>query len=126
MYLPYFFLGDVQRTQIASIITNPSQTPTVTIARPSHITLTTSVVAGSQPSGTATYHVPRGPAVVANLAPPRSAVASPIRAPGLATTPSSQPTSFVTAVRQVSFKYNLILFCNLSLQKIIYIWYIAD
>lgn len=73
----------------------------MTIARPTHITLTTSVVAQTQPSG-ATYHVPRGPAVVANLATPRSAVASPIRAPGLATTPPSQPASFVTTVRQVT------------------------
>lgn len=93
------FLGDgIQRAQIAI---NPSQSQTVTITRPTHITLAAPVVAQTQSSGT-TSHVPRGPAVVANLATPRSAVASPIRAPGLATTPPTQPTSFVTAVRQVT------------------------
>lgn len=39
---------------------------------------------------------------MANLATPRSAVAAPIRAAGLGATPPTQPTSFVTAVRQVT------------------------
>jgi hypothetical protein len=78
------FKQDAARTQITSILTTsqaqPQGSASITIQRPTQITLsTTPVVAQNVPCGT-TYHVPRGPAVVANLAAPRSNVAS-VRAP---------------------------------------------
>lgn len=80
------------RTQIANIIgtTQAQVSGNITIQRPAQITLTTTmpVVAQNVPSGT-TYHVPRGPAVVANLAAPRSNVASAIRAPMVVTAQTS-------------------------------------
>lgn len=59
-----------------------------TIQRQAQITLATQVVAQNPSSGT-TYHVPRGPAVVANLAAPRSNVATAIRAPMVVPTQTS-------------------------------------
>lgn len=61
---------DSSRPQIASIITSNTSQPQVTanLARPAQITLSS---ATQNP-----YHVPRGPAVVANLAAPRGNVAA--------------------------------------------------
>lgn len=72
------------RAQIASIISSTqaqSAATNITIQRPAQITLSTPLVA-SVP-GTS-YHVPRGAAVVANLAAPRSNVAA-ARAPMVVT-----------------------------------------
>lgn len=84
--------GSTRATPITSIIST-AQTQvsgSITIQRPAQITLATTgpVVAQNVPSG-ATYHVPRGPAVVANLAAPRSNVASAIRAPMVVTAQTS-------------------------------------
>ncbi|XP_044267911.1 histone deacetylase complex subunit SAP130 isoform X1 [Tribolium madens] len=77
------FKPDAARTSSASI----------TIQRPAQITLSTAPV----PCGT-TYHVPRGPAVVANLAAPRSNVAS-VRAPMVV---AAQASGFVRPPRTPS------------------------
>lgn len=47
-------------------------------------------VVGQNPSTGTTYHVPRGPAVVANLAAPRSNVATAIRGPLVVTHTTGQ------------------------------------
>ncbi|KAK9712395.1 Histone deacetylase complex subunit SAP130 C-terminus [Popillia japonica] len=67
-------------TNIMSQVLKQGQSQTqgsgsITVQRPTQITLTTPVV-----PQTPAYHVPRGPAVVANLAAPRSNVATAIRA----------------------------------------------
>ncbi|XP_022913567.1 histone deacetylase complex subunit SAP130 [Onthophagus taurus] len=63
--------------QIIKQNTNQSQVSgTITVQRPAQITLATaSIPVVAQTTGT-TYHVPRGPAVVANLAAPRSNVST--------------------------------------------------
>lgn len=93
------------RTQITNILNTaqPQVSGNITIQRPAQITLATTlpVVAQNIPSGT-TYHVPRGPAVVANLAAPRSNVGAAIRAPMV-----------VTAQTTGQVKY----FCLISMQE---------
>ncbi|CAG9825085.1 unnamed protein product [Phaedon cochleariae] len=89
---------DSTRTQITNIIaTNPSQSQiTGNISRPNQITLS----AAPQSIGTS-YHVPRGPAVVANLAAPRSTVTT-VRAPMVVTAQVGQTHSFVRPPRTPS------------------------
>ncbi|KAK5645713.1 hypothetical protein RI129_004177 [Pyrocoelia pectoralis] len=66
-------------------------TASITLQRPAQITLP--VVATSLPVVSQnTYHVPRGPAVVANLAAPRSNVVGSIRAPMVVTAQTNQQT----------------------------------
>lgn len=70
-------------------------TASITLQRPAQITLAASlpVVATSLPVVSQnTYHVPRGPAVVANLAAPRSNVVGSIRSPMVVTAQSNQQT----------------------------------
>ncbi|KAF5303061.1 hypothetical protein FQR65_LT08390 [Abscondita terminalis] len=84
-----------------------AQTPStsaLTIQRPTQITLSASlpVVATTLPVVSQnTYHVPRGPAVVANLAPPRSNVVGSIRTPMVVTGQPNQQ-AFVRPSRAAS------------------------
>ncbi|XP_030751138.1 histone deacetylase complex subunit SAP130 [Sitophilus oryzae] len=85
---------DPSKTQITNI-GGPSQgqaqtqvTGTLAIQRSAQITLSTAPVVAQNTAGTS-YHVPRGPAVVANLAAPRSNVAT-VRAPLIVTAQNSQ------------------------------------
>nr|XP_023019504.1 histone deacetylase complex subunit SAP130-B [Leptinotarsa decemlineata] len=89
---------DTSRTQIASIITsNASQAQaTGNLSRTTQITLTTA----PQNLGTS-YHVPRGPAVVANLAAPRSNVST-VRTPMVVSAQSGQTHPFVRPPRTPS------------------------
>lgn len=87
----YIFLLDSTRTQIASIITggNTSQSQNATnIQRPTQIALSATPLVAQSAVGTS-YHVPRGPAVVANLAAPRSNVTT-VRAPMVVTAQTNQ------------------------------------
>ncbi|EFA03829.2 histone deacetylase complex subunit SAP130 [Tribolium castaneum] len=99
--VPTVFKPDAARTQIASILTTSqpqSSAANITIQRPTQITLSTTPVV---PCGT-NYHVPRGPAVVANLAAPRSNVAS-VRAPMVVTAQTGgQAHAFVRPPRTPS------------------------
>lgn len=79
------------RKIVLGLINNAQSTAGITIQRPAQITLATPIA--TPPSGT-TYHVPRGPAVVANLAAPRSNVATAIRAPMVVTQTTGQVFSF--------------------------------
>lgn len=70
----------------------------LSIQRPTQITLSaTPIVAAQSPTGTS-YHVPRGPAVVANLAAPRSNVTT-VRTPLVVTAQNSQTHAFVRPPR---------------------------
>lgn len=75
---------DAARSQITSILTTsqaqPQGSASITIQRPAQITLSTTPVVAQNVSCGTTYHVPRGPAVVANIAAPRSNVAA-VRGP---------------------------------------------
>ncbi|CAG9858712.1 unnamed protein product [Phyllotreta striolata] len=95
---PAVLKPDSSRTQIASIITSNTSQPQVTtnLARPTQITLST----GAQSIG-ASYHVPRGPAVVANLAAPRSNVGTG-RTPMVVTAQGTQSHTFVRPPRTPS------------------------
>lgn len=87
--LPSYYFLDSSRAQIASIISSTSQ-PQVSgnLSRPAQITLSTAPLLTQTTVGT-TYHVPRGPAVVANLAAPRSNVTT-VRTPLVVTAQSGQ------------------------------------
>ncbi|XP_044751849.1 histone deacetylase complex subunit SAP130 isoform X4 [Coccinella septempunctata] len=108
--VPQILKQEPVRSQITNIINTsgqssegPSQSSTsITPQRPSQVTFTsTTLAAQSLPPGT-TYHVPRGPAVVANLAAPRGNVAS-VRTPMILTAPTaSQAHSFVRPPRAPS------------------------
>ncbi|KAG5883158.1 hypothetical protein JTB14_033409 [Gonioctena quinquepunctata] len=89
---------DSTRTQIAGIITSNTSQAQVTgnMSRTTQITLSTA----PQSLGTS-YHVPRGPAVVANLAAPRSNVTT-VRTPMVVTAQSGQPHTFVRPPRTPS------------------------
>ncbi|KAF5287736.1 hypothetical protein FQA39_LY15756 [Lamprigera yunnana] len=94
------------RSHTAGIIsaTQTQANAGITIQRPTQITLATSVpvVATTLPVVSQnTYHVPRGPAVVANLAAPRSNVANSIRSPMVVTAQSNQQ-SFIRPSRAPS------------------------
>uniref|UniRef100_A0A6P7F1A4 Histone deacetylase complex subunit SAP130-A n=1 Tax=Diabrotica virgifera virgifera TaxID=50390 RepID=A0A6P7F1A4_DIAVI len=86
------------RPQIANLISANTSQPQVSsnLARPTQITLSTA----PQTIGTS-YHVPRGPAVVANLAAPRSNVTT-VRTPMVVTAQGSQSHSFVRPPRTPS------------------------
>lgn len=88
---------DSNRPQITGIITSNTSQPQVTsnLSRPTQITLS----APSQTIGTS-YHVPRGPAVVANLAAPRSNVTT-VRTP-MVVAQGGQPHTFVRPPRSSS------------------------
>ncbi|XP_057670955.1 histone deacetylase complex subunit SAP130-B isoform X1 [Diorhabda carinulata] len=88
---------DSGRPQITGIITSNTSQPQVTsnLSRPTQITLS----APSQTIGTS-YHVPRGPAVVANLAAPRSNVTT-VRTP-MVVAQGGQPHTFVRPPRSSS------------------------
>lgn len=81
---------DSNRAQNANIITSSTSQPQVSgnLSRPTQITLSTTPLLAQTTVGT-TYHVPRGPAVVANLAAPRSNVTT-VRAPMVVTAQSGQ------------------------------------
>ncbi|CAG9767547.1 unnamed protein product [Ceutorhynchus assimilis] len=81
---------DTNRTQITGIVSQSQpQSGGITIQRPTQITLSaTPLVSAQSPPGTS-YHVPRGPAVVANLAAPRSNVTT-IRTPLVVTAQNTQ------------------------------------
>lgn len=106
-----FLDGSGGRTQITNIINTaqPQGSGNIAIQRPSQITLATTLplVAQNNPSGNiSTYHVPRGPAVVANLAAPRSNLASAIRAPMIVTAPNTgQVTDY-----HILFLSNIVLY----------------
>ncbi|KAB0798587.1 hypothetical protein PPYR_09580 [Photinus pyralis] len=79
-------------TSRAHAVSTPG-TASITLQRPAQITLAASlpVVASSLPVVSQnTYHVPRGPAVVANLAAPRSNVVGSIRTPMVVTAQANQ------------------------------------
>lgn len=90
--------SDAGRTQITNIINTSNQnsggyaqgSTSITLQRPSQVTLTSTTISQNLAPGT-TYHVPRGPAVVANLSAPRVNVAS-VRTPMIVT---AQPVSQV-------------------------------
>ncbi|KAJ8930195.1 hypothetical protein NQ314_017035 [Rhamnusium bicolor] len=94
--------SDSNRAQIANIITSSTSQPSISgnLSRPAQITLSTTPLLAQSTVGT-TYHVPRGPAVVANLAAPRSNVAT-VRTPMVVTAQSGQPHSFVRPPRTPS------------------------
>lgn len=84
-------LIDSTRTQLASIITssNTSQSQSANnLSRPTQIALSATPLVAQSSVGTS-YHVPRGPAVVANLAAPRSNVTT-VRTPMVVTAQTSQ------------------------------------
>lgn len=105
--VPQVLKQEPVRTQITNIINTSNQNSgvqsqgNITLQRPSQLTLTATTISQSLQSGT-TYHVPRGPAVVANLAAPRGNVAS-VRTPMIVTAQSaSQTHSFVRPPRAPS------------------------
>ncbi|XP_018325748.1 histone deacetylase complex subunit SAP130-A [Agrilus planipennis] len=80
--------GEINRSQGTNLANTSQPQQSVSsnvIQRPTQITLTASLPVVAQ-SPTGTYHVPRGPAVVANLAAPRSNVAAAIRNPMIVNT----------------------------------------
>ncbi|XP_031343789.1 histone deacetylase complex subunit SAP130 isoform X2 [Photinus pyralis] len=88
-------------TSRAHAVSTPG-TASITLQRPAQITLAASlpVVASSLPVVSQnTYHVPRGPAVVANLAAPRSNVVGSIRTPMVVT---AQANAFIRPPRAPS------------------------
>ncbi|XP_060516637.1 histone deacetylase complex subunit SAP130 isoform X2 [Cylas formicarius] len=88
--MPQAVIKQDGRAQIASIISSQAQaqiSSSLAIQRPAQITLTSPIVTQNT-SGT-TYHVPRGPAVVANLAAPRSNITA-VRSPMVVSAQSSQ------------------------------------
>lgn len=90
-FVEFFFQLDSNRTQIAGIITssNVSQSQNVNnLSRPTQIALSATPLVAQSAIGTS-YHVPRGPAVVANLAAPRSNVTT-VRTPMVVTAQTSQ------------------------------------
>ncbi|XP_063903312.1 histone deacetylase complex subunit SAP130 isoform X4 [Zophobas morio] len=100
------FKQDAARSQITSILTTsqaqPQGSASITIQRPAQITLSTTPVVAQNVSCGTTYHVPRGPAVVANIAAPRSNVAA-VRGPMVvAAQTSGQTHAFVRPPRTPS------------------------
>uniref|UniRef100_A0AAR5PK97 Histone deacetylase complex subunit SAP130 C-terminal domain-containing protein n=1 Tax=Dendroctonus ponderosae TaxID=77166 RepID=A0AAR5PK97_DENPD len=96
---------DPNKAQISTIVQSHSQSQpagSISIQRPAQISLGTTlpIVAAPNPSGTS-YHVPRGPAVVANLAAPRSNVTT-VRTPLVVTAQNSQAHTFVRPARTPS------------------------
>ncbi|KAL3283559.1 hypothetical protein HHI36_006698 [Cryptolaemus montrouzieri] len=100
---------DSNRAQIASIINSSSSNPTgqsqgttsITIQRPTQITLPSTPVVSQNLQSGATYHVPRGASVVANLSVPRGNLTS-VRAPIIVTPAPGQVHSFVRPPRTPS------------------------
>ncbi|KAL1490491.1 hypothetical protein ABEB36_013176 [Hypothenemus hampei] len=91
---------DSNRAHITSIVA-ATQSQAQPIQRPAQITLSaTPIVATPSPTG-ASYHVPRGPAVVANLAAPRSNVAT-VRTPIVVTAQTTPAHTFVRPPRTLS------------------------
>ncbi|XP_066157431.1 histone deacetylase complex subunit SAP130 [Euwallacea fornicatus] len=79
----------------------PQVSGSLAIQRPTQLSLSaTPIVASPNPTG-ASYHVPRGPAVVANLAAPRSN-ATTVRTPLVVTPQNSQTHTFVRPTRTLS------------------------
>lgn len=97
---------DANRAQITSIVgntqshTQPHVSGGLTLPRPAQITLSATPLVAQNSSGTS-YHVPRGPAVVANLAAPRSNVTT-VRTPLVVTAQNSQTHTFVRPPRTPS------------------------
>nr|CAI5827699.1 unnamed protein product [Callosobruchus analis] len=71
---------------------------TSNLSRPAQITFSPAAPLIAQSTSGTSYHVPRGPAVVANLAAPRSNVTT-VRAPMVVTAQSNQPHAFVRPQR---------------------------
>ncbi|XP_050309445.1 histone deacetylase complex subunit SAP130-A [Anthonomus grandis grandis] len=98
---------DSGRTQITGIVggsqsqNHPQSTAGISVQRPTQITLSATPLVAAQNSTGTTYHVPRGPAVVANLAAPRSNVST-VRTPLVVTAQNSQTHSFVRPPRTPS------------------------
>lgn len=121
MDLHFLFLGSkldttpLGRSSVANIISSSTQmSGNITMQKPAQITLATSVPAAQTvPSGT-TFHVPRGPAAVANLAAPRSNVVPAIRASMVVTAQTGQVCVNITIK-----SYQIQVLCNLSVWKTI-------
>lgn len=104
--------SDSNRTQIASIITssNASQSQSANnLARSTQIALTAAPLVTQNTVGTS-YHVPRGPAVVANLAAPRSNVTT-VRTPMVVTAQTNQ----VNVLTMSIFFYEIRFFSHIHL-----------
>nr|CAH7759215.1 unnamed protein product [Callosobruchus chinensis] len=71
---------------------------TTNLSRPAQITFSPATPLIAQSTTGTSYHVPRGPAVVANLAAPRSNVTT-VRAPMVVAAQSNQPHAFVRPQR---------------------------
>ncbi|XP_046990229.1 LOW QUALITY PROTEIN: mucin-5AC [Schistocerca americana] len=91
-----------------NVVTTCSANNTITLTQSAssmmsprpHVTVASAVAVNAT---TASYHVPRGAAAVANIAAPRSAVATPIvRATTLQTAGSTHSTSFVSGIRAMN------------------------
>ncbi|XP_049856837.1 mucin-5AC isoform X2 [Schistocerca gregaria] len=91
-----------------NVVTTCSANNTITLTQSAssmmsprpHVTVASALAVNAT---TASYHVPRGAAAVANIAAPRSAVATPIvRATTLQTAGSTHSTSFVSGIRAMN------------------------
>lgn len=101
---------DPNRAHIASIVGGSQAQPQASIHRSAQLTLsTTPIIAATSSAGTS-YHVPRGPAVVANLAAPRSNVTT-MRTPLVVTAQNTAGHTFVRPPRYL-FRSSIHPFCQ--------------
>lgn len=99
------FITDSSRTQLAGIITSSNAGQSQggnNLTRPTQIALSATPLVAQTTIGTS-YHVPRGPAVVANLAAPRSNVTT-VRTPMVVTAQTNQVNNFC---KYIFYKYDL-------------------
>lgn len=88
---------DSSRAQITNFINSGQNTASITLQKPAQITLaSTPVVTQGISSGTS-YHVPRGAAVVANLAAPRANITTTVRSPLIVNAQSNHASNQVTS-----------------------------